>query len=161
MNWSFEKTTARERMKICDAMYALFVELERAEMLLNTVIDEDFGSYVQQPITKERAEWMGAMLRIVSDIVNDVSLAYKLTVANTGDPRVSRYIEAAERVKTAIECDNAHSTAFKQIGKLPHADFIARGKELVELRDLEDTEALRHMSGLVHSAGVSDEEACA
>ena len=154
MNWNIEKTTARERMKICDAMYALFVELERAEMLLNTVIDEDFGSYVQQPITKERAEWTGAMLRIVSDIMNDVSLAYKLTVANTGDPRVGRYIEAAERVKTAIECDNAHDAAFRQERGLPEEIQKARVSERGRLRDIEDAEALQALSDLMQSHNV-------
>lgn len=149
MNWNFIKTTSSERAIISDATYELFADLERAEMLLNTVLNEDFSDRVQQPITEGRAEWIGAMLWTISDIISDVVLAYKLTVADTEDPRACLYIEAAERVKTAIECEKAHEAAFAQLRKLPKEMHDARISERVRLKDLEDSEALREMADLM------------
>lgn len=61
MNWYIEKTTSKERRVICDTMLGLFVDLERANALLETVLDEQFSDREQAPLSASGADWTRSM----------------------------------------------------------------------------------------------------
>ena len=107
MYWGIEKTTSNERTTISNSMYVLFADLERAETLIDAVIEEHFNDRAQKPIDATAAAWAGTLLHVARDIISDTIVAYNLTVADTEDARAKGYIAAAETVKTAMQCEQA------------------------------------------------------
>lgn len=137
MNWNIWKTTVKERAIIGDTMLGVFADLERAEVLLETVLDEHFPDRGQKPIAASDADWTRSMLRIVNDIISDSILTFYLTIGDTEDTRANNYIEAAETVKLARQCEIAyynaqkkHPDAMEKIADMDDADAIAAIKLL-------------------------------
>lgn len=153
MYWCIEKTTSNERTTISNAMYALFADLERAETLIDTVIEENFDDRVQKPLDKTAAAWVGTLLHVARDIISDTIVAYNLTVADTEDMRAKNYIAAAEAVKTAMQCEQAYEGVYALEKKLP----AERRKPIMEARvkigDMEDAAAILALNGLVKNGG--------
>lgn len=153
MYWCIEKTTRNERTTISNAMYALFADLERAETLIDTVIEEHFDDRVQKPLDETAAAWVGTLLHVARDIISDTIVAYNLTVADTEDMRAKNYIEAAEAVKTAMQCEQAYEGVYALEKKLP----AERRKPIMEARvkigDMEDAAAILALNGLVKNGG--------
>ena len=87
MNWYIEKTTSKGRSVICDAMLGIFTDLERAEVLLETVLEESFFESEQKPLTASEVDWTRSMLYIVHEIIGDAVVAYHLTVARYVPPK--------------------------------------------------------------------------
>ena len=71
MNWNIWKTTVKERAIIGDTMLGVFADLERAEVLLETVLDEHFLDREQKPIAASDADWTRSMLHTVNGIIRD------------------------------------------------------------------------------------------
>ena len=137
MNWNIGKTTVKERAIIGDTMLGVFADLERAEVLLETVLDEHFSERVQKPLPDYDADWTRSMLRIVNDIISDSILTFYLTIGDTEDTRANNYVEAAETVKLARQCEIAyynaqkkHPDAMEKIADMDDADAIAAIKLL-------------------------------
>lgn len=153
MYWCIEKTTSNERTTISNAMYALFADLERAETLIDTVIEENFDDRVQKPLDETAAAWVGTLLHVARDIISDTIVAYNLTVADTEDMRAKNYIAAAEAVKTAMQCEQAYEGVYAMEKKLP----AERRKPIMEARvkigDMEDAAAILALNGLVKNGG--------
>lgn len=153
MYWCIEKTTSNERTTISNAMYALFADLERAETLIDTVIEENFDDRVQKPLDETAAAWVGTLLHVARDIISDTIVAYNLTVADTEDMRAKNYIAAAEAVKTAMQCEQACEGVYALEKKLP----AERRKPIMEARakigDMEDAAAILALNGLVKNGG--------
>lgn len=153
MYWCIEKTTSNERTTISNAMYALFADLERAETLIDTVIEEHFDDRVQKPLDETAAAWVGTLLHVARDIISDTIVAYNLTVADTEDMRAKNYIAAAEAVKTAMQCEQAYEGVYALEKKLP----AERRKPIMEARvkigDMEDAAAILALNGLVKNGG--------
>ena len=153
MYWCIEKTTSNERTTISNAMYALFADLERAETLIDTVIEENFDDRVQKPLDETAAAWVGTLLHVARDIISDTIVAYNLTVADTEDMRAKNYIAAAEAVKTAMQCEQAYEGVYALEKKLP----AERRKPIMEARvkigDMEDAAAILALNGLVKNGG--------
>lgn len=153
MYWCIEKTTSNERTTISNAMYALFADLERAETLIDTVIEEHFDDRVQKPLDETAAAWVGTLLHVARDIISDTITAYNLTVADTEDLRAKNYIAAAEAVKTAMQCEQAYEGVYALEKKLP----AERRKPIMEARvkigDMEDAAAILALNGLVKNGG--------
>lgn len=153
MYWCIEKTTNNERTTISNAMYALFADLERAETLIDTIIEENFDDRVQKPLDETAAAWVGTLLHVARDIISDTIVAYNLTVADTEDMRAKNYIAAAEAVKTAMQCEQAYEGVYALEKKLP----AERRKPIMEARvkigDMEDAAAILALNGLVKNGG--------
>ena len=137
MNWNIWKTTVKERAIIGDTMLGVFADLERAEVLLETVLDEHFLDREQKPIAASDADWTRSMLYIVHEIIGDAVVAYHLTVGDDEEPRAAHYIEAAETAKLARQCEIAyynaqkkHPGAMGKIADMDDADAIAAIKLL-------------------------------
>ena len=56
MNWYIEKTTSKGRSIIRDAVFGIFADLERAEVLLETVLEESFLESEQKPLTPHNTD---------------------------------------------------------------------------------------------------------
>ena len=134
MNWNIGKTTVKERAIIGDTMLGVFADLERAEVLLETVLDEHFLDREQKPIAASDADWTRSMLHIVNGIIRDSIVTFYLTI---GDDEEPHYIEAAETAKLARQCEIAYYNARKKhpgatgkIADMEDADAIAAIKLL-------------------------------
>ena len=131
MNWYIEKTTSKERRVICDTMLGLFVDLERANALLETVLDEQFSDREQAPLSASGADWTRSMLHIVNGIIRDSIVTFYLTIGDDEEPRAAHYIEAAETAKLARQCEIAYYNAQKK-----HPGAIGK------IADMEDADAI-------------------
>lgn len=137
MNWNIWKTTVKERTIIGDTMLGVFADLERAEVLLETVLDEQFSDREQAPLSTSDADWTRSMLHIVNDIIRDSIVTFYLTIGDDEEPRAAHYIEAAETAKLARQCEIAyynaqkkHPGAMGKIAEMADADAIAAIKLL-------------------------------
>lgn len=90
MNWNIWKTTVKERAIIGDTMLGVFADLERAEVFLETVLDEHFLDREQKPIAASDADWTRSMLHIVNDIISDSILVFYLTIGDDKDTQVKK-----------------------------------------------------------------------
>lgn len=143
MNWYIEKTTSKERRAICDTMLGLFVDLERANALLETVLDEQFSDREQAPLSASGADWTRSMLHIVNDIISDSILVFYLTIGDDKDTQVKNLIASLERAKLAMQCEGAHSAA------------IAAGNKLREDRRRGFLDAMDKISGMADADAIA------
>ena len=156
MNWYIEKTTANERTVINNAMYSLFDDLERAEVLLSTVLEEYFGDRHQKPLTESDAEWTRNMLHIVQNILSDTIVSYYLTVADTENLMARNYMKAAESVKTAIQCGKAFDDVYemeKGLATEKRRSFIEARKRI---GDMDDEAAIQALHALLEDTVEND-----
>lgn len=147
MNWYIEKTTSKERAVIRNAMFGIFADLERAEVLLETVLDEENG---QKILTVSEEDWACSMLHIVRDIIGDAVVAYHLTV---GDSESKNYIASAETAKIAIQCESAHSGAVAVGNKLRQDERRRFIDAMDKISDMGDADAIVAIDGLVKNGG--------
>ena len=149
MDWNIENTTAHERVRIGSALYCLFEDLERAETLITTVMEEHFCEREQKPISGSDAKWIGSLLYTAREIIWDSILSYNLLVANTEDPRVENYLQAAERVRAAIKCDSMCDKVWRLERTLPadRRDSVQNAR--TEIMTLEDTVAIPALESLL------------
>ena len=95
------KTTTQERLTISDAMWPIFTGLEQAYTLLDTCLEDHFGNVPQKAITESEAAWLADMLCIVSTMLEDAILSFKLTVGWT---QGTEWLEKAmDEHRTALE----------------------------------------------------------
>lgn len=149
MYWCIEKTTCNERTTISNAMSPLFSDLERAEALLDTVMEDCFDGREQKPLDSCDAAWVGTMLRVARDIIADTIVAYHLTVADTDDVRAKNYIAAAEAVKTAMQCEDAFRGSFAAEQELPAEERKAFCEARCKAGDMEDAAAIVAVDNLM------------
>ena len=153
MNWNIWKTTVKERAIIGDTMLGVFADLERAEVLLETVLDEHFLDREQKPIAASDADWTRSMLYIVHEIIGDAVVAYHLTVGDTEDLRAKNYIASAETAKLAMQCESAHSGAVAAGNKLCEDRRRVFIDAMDKISDMWDAEAIAAIDGLVKNGG--------
>jgi hypothetical protein len=142
MNWYIEKTTSKERRAICDTMLGLFVDLERANALLETVLDEQFSDREQAPLSASGADWTRSMLHIVNDIISDSILVFYLTIGDDEDTQVKNFIASLERAKLAMQCEGAHSAAIAAGNKLREDRRRGFLDAMDKISDMEDADAI-------------------
>ena len=153
MNWFIDKTTHGERVTIETAVGSLFADLEKAECLLGAVLDDHFNNREQEALSGATADYVGTMLRIVLDILSDTILAYSLTVADVYSVRAKRFIESADAVKRAMQCEAANNAACDVERKLPADESRQFIEERIRICDLEDAEAIMALNDLVKNGG--------
>ena len=142
MDWNIVKTTAHDRTRIVNAIYCLFDDIDRANDLLYTVIDSFFADREQKPISADDAKWIGSLLYTASEIISDAVLSYNLLTANTEDPRVERYLDAADMVRAAIQCDRLCNEVWNAECKLPTDRRTSLQNTRIEIMKMEDTAAI-------------------
>ena len=153
MNWYIEKTTSKGRSIIRGAVFGIFADLERAEVLLETVLEESFLESEQKPLTASEADWTRSMLYIVHEIIGDAVVAYHLTVGDTEDLRAKNYIASAETAKLAMQCESAHSGAVAAGNKLCEDRRRVFIDAMDKISDMWDAEAIAAIDGLVKNGG--------
>ena len=153
MNWYIEKTTSKERSVICDAMLGIFTDLERAEVLLETVLEESFFESEQKPLTASEADWTRSMLHIVNDIISDSILVFYLTIGDDEDTQVKNFIASLERAKLAMQCEGAHSAAIAAGNKLREDRRRGFLDAMDKISGMADAEAIAVIDGLVKNGG--------
>lgn len=142
MNWNIWKTTVKERAIIGDTMLGVFADLERAEVFLETVLDEHFLDREQKPIAASDADWTRSMLHIVNDIISDSILVFYLTIGDDEDTQVKNFIASLERAKLAMQCEGAHSAAIAAGNKLREDRRRGFLDAMDKISDMEDADAI-------------------
>lgn len=144
--YGIEKTTQEERIIIENAMCGLVFDLEGAQNLLETVMEEHFYEAEQKALSSSEAEWVGSMLRIVRNALYTFTTSYYLTVADTNRFSTELYLKEAEQIKKATECSKKYneicdSERFMDAEKR-NASIIAR-KNIAEMDDGSAITALK------------------
>lgn len=141
-----EQLTGNERITLENAMGAPIVSLERANMLLDTVLEDSFYDGKQASISASHAEWIGDMLKASCEIVDDVLMSYYLLVAN--EEKTARYLKNADMVGKAVSCERMA----KKLRNLERGMNPEKREEVTEARkkicDMDDSIALSLLTGL-------------
>ena len=149
MDWNIAKTTASDRTRIVNAIYCLFDDIDRAADLLDTVIDAFFADREQKPISVGDAKRIGSLLYTARGIISDTTLSYNLLAANTEDPRVERYLDAADMVRAAIQCDRLCNEVWNAECKLPTDRRTSLQNTRIEIMKMGDTDAISAFKNLL------------
>lgn len=104
-----EKTTQAERIAISNAVCGIISDIEDAQNLLETVIEECFFSAKPKRLDDCEVAWVSSMLRIIRNNIHNSISEYYLTIADGDYPSVERYIGNAEQVKRSIECNEIYN----------------------------------------------------
>lgn len=134
MNLWIEKTNSNDRIAISNGMAPIFDSLERAELLLDAVMEECYGS------NENKWEWQ--MLRIVQDMLMDATTAYHLTIADTRSICVKNAIKEIENVKVSMQCEEVQERICDLARNLPAAQRKTITEERVKASDMNDEQAL-------------------
>lgn len=153
MYWNIQKTTSRERATICNAMCSIFADLERAETLLDVVIEDNFVGMEQRPLTRAEAELVGTLLHIARDIVSNSVSAYYLITARPNNGQVKSYIKSMETVKAAMQCESALEDVSKLEMNLPEEQRKLVMEARAKTGDMEDAAAILALNSLAESGG--------
>ena len=145
-----EKTTMKERTTISNAMTPIFVNLERAETLLNTVQNDYFEHKGGNVYISADAEWMYDMVSIVEDILYDAITAFYLTTAdNPSGNGAQSYLNDAKCAETAMKCGEI----FDRICDIERSLPEDQQKRVAGIRksvvNMEDQEALPILEALL------------
>lgn len=145
-----EKTTMSERTTISNAMTPIFVNLERAETLLNTVQDECFEHKRGNVYISATAKWLYDIIGIVDDILFDAITAFYLTTADTPSNSAAQcYLSCAKYAETAMRCGEI----FDRICDIERSLPEDQQKRVAEIRqsvvNMEDEAALPILEALL------------
>ena len=144
-----EKTTIKERAAISNAMTPIFVNLERAESLLDTVQNECFECKRDSVFLSTDAKWVQNMVGIVENILFDAITAFHLTATNTFDNGAKYYLKDAKYAETAMRC----AETLDRIHDIERSLPAERRKSIAEIResvvDMDDEAALPILEALL------------
>lgn len=144
-----EKTTHEQRLTIANALFSSVCCLERANALLWRVIEENFSFAEQKPLNRDQAEWVGTVLLVVSDIIDDTIEHYYLTTHDVGSERVEGFLKKAEQVANAAKCDELHHAERQWERTLPQGKQEAIAARRSEICSMEDEEAIEALTQLM------------
>lgn len=134
------ETTNAERIAISNAVWPIFTDLEHAQTLLNTCLEDHFEAYPQRAITESEAEWLADMLHIVSTTLENAILSFKMAVGwRHGMEWLSASMDRYQRV-LELESINDELTDIWQ--KLPVNERKPIADERERTRDADDETAL-------------------
>ena len=99
-----EETTIKERTAISNAVMPIFVDLERAENLLDTIQDECFGFKGGNAYLSANAKWVHDMVCIVHNILCDAIATFYLTIGDDSNNDAKYYLKNAQYAETVLKC---------------------------------------------------------
>lgn len=134
------KSTNEERRTISNAMCPIFTELEQAETLLSTCLEEHFECYTQKAITESEAEWLADMLHIVHTTLFDAITSYKLTIGLSVG--VEWLEKAMDEHRLVLELDKVNNEITDIWQKLPVDWRKPIDDKRAQTRDADDETAL-------------------
>ena len=97
-----EETTIKERIAISNAITPIFVDLERAENLLDTIQDECFEFKGGGTYLSANAKWVYDMVCIVHDILCDTIATFYLTIGDDSNNDAKYYLKNAQYAETVL-----------------------------------------------------------
>lgn len=100
-----EETTIKERIAISNAITPIFVDLERAENLLDTIQDECFEFKGGITYLSANAKWVYDMVCIVNNILCDAIAAFYLTIGYDANNCAEYYFKNAQYAETVLKCE--------------------------------------------------------
>ena len=99
-----EETTIKERTAISNAVMPIFVDLERAENLLDTIQDECFEFKGGTACLSANAKWVYDMVCIVHNILCDAIATFYLTIGDDSNNDAKYYLKNAQYAETLLKC---------------------------------------------------------
>lgn len=145
-----EKTTMKERTTISNAMTPIFVNLERAETLLNTVQNDCFEHKGGNVYISADAEWMYDMVSIVEDILYDAITAFYLTTAdNPSSNGAHSYLNDAKCAETAMKCGEIYDRICDIERSLPEDQQERVAEVRKSVLDMDNEKALLILEALL------------
>lgn len=100
-----EETTIKERTAISNAVMPIFVDLERAENLLDTIQDECFEFKGGNAYLSANAKWVYDMVCIVHNILCDAIATFYLTIGDDSNNDAKYYLKNAQYAETVLKCE--------------------------------------------------------
>lgn len=147
-----EETTIKERIAISNAIMPIFVDLERAENLLDTIQDECFEFKGGNTYLSANAKWVYDMVCIVNDILRDAIASFYLTIGYDDNNRAEYYFKNAQYAKTVLKCEETLDFIRDVEQSLPED----RRRRVLEIRkkvdDMKDEDALPILEALLKEA---------
>jgi len=141
------KTTNAERITISNAMWPIFTDLEQAQTLLSTCLEDHFEDYPQKTIEASTAEWLADMLHIVNTMLDDAITSYKLTVG--WKPGVEWLENAMDEHRRVMELEAVNDEITDIWRKLPAAQRKPIDDRRKRTRDVDDETALADARALL------------
>ena len=147
-----EETTIKERIAISNAVMPIFVDLERAENLLDTIQDECFEFKGGNTYLSANAKWVHDMVCIVHDILCDAIAAFYLTIGDDSNNDAKYYLRNAQYAETVLKCKETLTRIQDVAPSLPED----RRRRVTEIRkkvtDMKDEDALPILEALLKEA---------
>ena len=147
-----EETTIKERIAISNAVMPIFVDLDRAESLLDTIQNECFEFKEGRAQLSADEEWVYDMVCIVNDILRDAITSFYLTIGYDANNRAEYYFKNAQHAKTVLKCEETLDLIRDVEQSLPED----RRRRVLEIRkkvdDMKDEDALPILEALLKEA---------
>ena len=147
-----EETTIKERITISNAVMPIFIDLERAENLLDTIQNECFEFKEGRARLSANEEWMHDMISIVHNILCDAISSFYLTIGDDSNNDAKYYLKNAQHVKTVLKCEETLDRIHDVEQSLPED----RRRWVTEVRkkvtDMKDEDALPILEALLKEA---------
>lgn len=147
-----EETTIQERISISNAVMPIFVDLERAENLLDTIQDECFEFKGGNTYLSANEKWVYDMVCIVHDILCNAISAFYLTIGDDSNNDVKYYLKNAQYAETVLKCGETLDRIHDEIRSLPED----RRKRIDAIRAkataMKDEDALPILEALLKEA---------
>ena len=147
-----EETTIKERTAISNAVMPIFVDLERAENLLDTIQDECFEFKGGGTYLSANAKWVYDMVCIVHDILCDTIATFYLTIGDDSNNDAKYYLKNAQYAETVLKCEETLNRIRDVEQSLPED----RRRRVLEIRkkvdDMKDEDALPILESLLKEA---------
>lgn len=137
-----EKATAKERCTVSDAVDPIFVDLERAESLLNEIREDCFEFKDSKPVCCGDAGWMFDMLSIVSDIMYDAIASFHLTIGDMDNYHAEYYLKCLRLAESAAKCESVLDRIYRLESRLPVEERKKVTDSVKASSDLDNEEAL-------------------
>ena len=147
-----EETTIKERIAISNAVMPIFVDLEQADNLLDTIRDECFKFEGGNTYLSANAKWVYDMVCIVHNILSDAIAAFYLTIGYDANNDAKYYLRNAQYAEMVLKCEETLNRIQDVALSLPED----RRRRVTEIRkkvaDMKDEDALPILEALLKEA---------
>ena len=147
-----EETTIKERIAISNAVMPIFVDLDRAESLLDTIQNECFEFKEGHAHLSANEEWVHDMISIVHNVLSDAIATFYLTIGYDANNGAKYYFKNTQYAETVLKCEETLTRIHDVEQSLPED----RRRRVLEIRkkvdDMKDEDALPILEALLKEA---------